>query len=469
MISKKQTFVFLAIYIGLRVFSYFFHPGNFLNTFIAALILFSTIYFLLKNDQRGWYIVATEIFLGGTENFLEIGGISLRTLLLVFSAVIFIWQKIKSKEIRAIINSNKIFCALASVLYIWIAFTIARGYLAGHNAKEIISDVIPYLFLFYYFPLRELLQSDRFKKIAAGLLTATVFGNLIFILFTFAFYSANILHLQDAYYHWFRDIANGKITGYDFNFYRIVLNEQLLLIPLLLYFISQIIKQSQKIYIYLALSLLIILPINFTRIYILALPVGLLFLFNKTRWKRWLICSAAAIAIFFLSFTLIHSAASRGQSLGWEFFGIRLQSIAMPQIEDSSLSRMILLPAILDKIKVSPILGNGLGDTVTAYIPMNKQTITTAQFDWGYLEIIDEMGIIGMLIWITILAWIICSICKSDSQSKNGLITSVIALMVINITSPALFHVMGIILFTVIVAHASSKQLPSPLHNPQLS
>ena len=105
-------------------------------------------------------------------------------------------------------------------------------------------------------------------------------------------------------------------------------------------------------------------------------------------------------------------------------------------------------------------MGNGVGDTVTAYIPMEKQTLTTAQFDWGYLEIIDEMGIIGLIIWIIFLGWIL----------KNGpLAASVIALLVINITSPALFHVMGIIWFVFLLAHASLKQSPLPVHTVQLS
>ena len=40
---------------------------------------------------------------------------------------------------------------------------------------------------------------------------------------------------------------------------------------------------------------------------------------------------------------------SRGQSLGWELLGLRLGSIASPSIEESSLSRIMLLPKIWEK------------------------------------------------------------------------------------------------------------------------
>jgi O-antigen ligase len=266
---------------------------------------------------------------------------------------------------------------------------------------------------------------------------------------TFIAYSSGFLALQDSYYHWFRDIAGGKITDLNNNFYRIVVNEHLLLVPILLYFVNKVIKNKNKFYHFIILSLLFIFSLNLTRIYILAHIVGLIFLFSRQYWKRWLFYSFGSILIFVLLFSAIHLVASRGQSFGWELLGLRIGSIASPSIEESSLSRMMLLPKILDKIKQKPFWGNGMGDTVTVYSPVIKKEITTTQFDWGYLEIIDEMGIMGMLIWLSLITYILYQILKI--KDKKYLLAILSSILIINLTSPALFHVLGIILLIILI------------------
>ncbi len=445
----------LVAYLALRIFAYFFQPDSFVNNLIAGVILVAVIYLLSKKDppdqkvvrasELGWLIIAAEIMLGGAGNFLSIAGIALRTWFLVFSLAIYFLQNLKN--LKQLFSDNRKVAYLLGLLYLFVGIAFARGYFFGHSSKEIISDTIPYLFFLYYFPLKELLTSEKFKQTALNLLIAAIVGNLIFVLFTFVLYSGNLFNLQDSYYHWFRDVANGKITGYDFNYYRIFLNEQLLLVPLLLWLVNKTIKKTEKIYLFLSLCLLVILSVNITRIYILALAVGLLFLFNKTNWKRWLICSVCTLLLFFSSFTIIHTLASRGQSLGWEFFGLRLQSIAMPQIEDSSLSRMMLLPKILDRIKTHPILGNGSGDTVTVFSPIDKKNITTPQFDWGYLEIWDELGLLGLAAWLGLIVY-----CFMLNTKNKAFVAALVALLVINITSPALFHVLGVLWISILLA-----------------
>ena len=201
------------------------------------------------------------------------------------------------------------------------------------------------------------------------------------------------------------------------------------------------------------MTLMSILTINLTRIYFVALAVGILFLFSKTNWKRWLIYSAGALAFFIIIFTFTHLAATKGKSAGWEYLGLRLQSITAPQTEDSSHSRMLLLPKIWEKIKAHPLLGNGLGDTITVYSPVFKKEITTSHFDWGFLEIWDEMGLVGLIAWLLLIAY-----CIVLTAKNNGPLAALVGLLVINITSPALFHVMGIIFLTTILVLKKSAQ-----------
>ena len=470
--SKKQIPIFLAAYFALRIFSYFFSPStplyfaNPINWIVSTTILLLVVYFLLKKDERGWLIIAGELILGGAGSFLEIKGISLRTLLLVLSMVIFAYQTIRER-VYNIFLSNKTILLIFSALYAAVGMSAARGYYLGNDPKLILADTIPYLFFLYYFPLKQLLTSEKFRQMSFAMLITAIIGNFIFTYFTLAGFSSGVFILQDSYYHWFRDVAGGKITDYGTGFFRILTNEQLLLVPLLLLFISNAFlsfpqqRESRHfvhwIPIYMGMTLLPLLTINLTRIYFLALAVGILFLFSAKNWKRWIAYCAGALIFFIMAFTLTHLAATKGKSLGWEYLGLRLQSIAMPQTEDSSLSRLLLLPKILEKIKLHPLLGNGLGDTVTVYSPVFKANVTTPHFDWGYLEIIAEMGLLGLLAWLALIIY-----CLVLNKKNKAALAALVGLLVINVTSPALFHVLGVVL----IAYLFSSSL---FQKPQLN
>lgn len=459
MLQKKQFFIFLSVYAALRLFSFFSGPEtplqtqHWLNAAVAAGVLLAALYFFIKNDVRGWYIVALEIILGGSGGFLSLYHLSLRTWLLAASLAVFTFQKIKAKTIGQTLAQNLPAGGLVLGLVGAAAIQALHGLLNHHDPRLVFADFIPYLFLLYYFPLRELAGDNKFRATALSALAAVVVGNALFILLTFAGFSAGIFSLQDAYYHWYRDAAQGKITELPYHFYRSVLNEHLLLAPLLLYFLYNRFYRRHihaALYTLLSAALLVILSINLTRIYLLALIIGLLALFSRIEWRRWLIGSLTTVVFFGTAFTAIHSLASRGASPGWEIFGIRLQSIVSPAIEESSFSRMLLLPKIIEKIRTRPLFGEGLGATVSAYSPIFNAVIVTPHFDWGYLELFAELGAAGFLIWIFFIAFIFRAYTKE--QLPNWQLAGLLALLAINATSPALFHALGIVWFAVLLA-----------------
>ena len=461
--QTKQVLGGLMFYTVIRVFSYFFSPttplysANPINWLVSAGILGAAIYFLLKKDIRGWFIIAAELILGGAGSFLEIGGIALRTILLVVAMGIFVYQTIAEKKYQIFWqNKYTVFATCGLVLAASLAATI--GYLHGHPLKLIIADLIPYFFFLYYFPLSQLIISENSRRITFRMILAAIIGNFLFIYGTLVGFSTKLFVLQDNYYHWFRDVASGKITDYATGFFRIVLNEQLLLIPLFLVLFSYQLRKDKikhhRLITLASILLLAILTINLTRIYLVALAVGMLLLFSFKNWKKWFVYSAIATGIFVSIFVLTNLAATKGKSLGLEYLGLRLQSIAAPTIEDSSLSRTLLLPKIWEKIKTNPVLGTGLGDTVTVYSPVFKQEITTPHFDWGYLEIWAEMGLIGLLAWFVLIGYILWLLRPNLASG-----VPLAALLAINLTSPALFHVMGILLITILATIAAKNQI----------
>ncbi|MDD2757892.1 MAG: O-antigen ligase family protein [Patescibacteria group bacterium] len=469
--NRKQFFWFLILYFGLRLFSYFFTPptpllaGSIVNTAVSTALALWGAYWLIKNDARGWLIVAGEIIFCGSGNILSIGSISLRTILLAVSLTIFFIHILRKKQFTIF---HTVLAKIIFLVVLWGAAAAVIGLNNGHQSTRIFSDFIPYLFLLYYFPLLEWLKNERFKNTCFNMIIAALGGGAVMLIFTLFAFSFGWLAMQGAYYHWFRDVAGGKITDLGTGFFRLVLNEHLLLIPLLLWFIFRQITKPAWINIGLILASSAILAVNLTRVYFLALVIGLAWLFSRANWRRWLKYSVLTLAGVFVIFTVFYSVTSRGHSLGWEFFGIRLQSIAAPQIEDSSLSRLLLLPKIMEKIKTAPVLGQGLGDTVTVYSPVLAQEITTPHFDWGYLEILAEMGVIGLLFWLSLIGYLIFLGSKKTTAVGSSYLSPLIALMVINITAPAFFHVLGIvtIAITAAVSHASAPQSASPLQIP---
>jgi hypothetical protein len=151
MFLKKQIAGGLMVYTVIRVFSYFFSPStplytaNPVNWIISASILMAAIYFLLKKDIRGWYIIAAELTLGGAGSFLEIGGVALRTILLITAMSIFFFHIIKEKNYKTIFEHTvlpPIFIGLFAI----IITSALHGYTQGNSLTLIVADIIPYFF-----------------------------------------------------------------------------------------------------------------------------------------------------------------------------------------------------------------------------------------------------------------------------------------------------------------------------------
>ncbi len=475
MLNKKQLTGFIIGYFVLRVFAYFFGPdtplqvASIVNQIITTLIFVGTIYLIFKQDWRGWAIIAGEIILGGAGGYLALGGIALRTWLLFGSLIIFTFQIIRDRFIQQELYFLIRQMAAPILLLLMIAeFGAINGYLNGHDIKLIFADGLPYVFLLYTFPLLHFWTNKPFRSTLFNLFVAGIIGNVTFAFFTFSGFSSGIFTLQDNFYHWFRDVAGGKITDLTQNFYRVVLNEHLLLSPLLVYFIGrQTAPQTDRgpdsrkipaaphknIFVVLAILLLAVLSLSLTRAYMLGIAGGLLLLVRRDNWQRLLMYGAGVIVTFVVIFSSTHLFASRGHSAGWELLGLRTQAISAPQLDDSGLSRLLILPAIWEKIKYTPFFGTGLGDTVTIYSPILKKTITTPHFDWGYFEIAAELGLLGLVAWLYFIGYLIFNIFKNKvGDARRIFLATLFCFLIINITSPALTHVIGMVWLIIIIS-----------------
>lgn len=186
----------------------------------------------------------------------------------------------------------------------------------------------------------------------------------------------------------------------------------------------------------------------------MGLAVGLLLLKYQNNWQDWLKIVVFNVLAIFLLFTGVNFLASGGQSLGWEILGLRLSSLAVPTMEESSNNRLLLLPTIKDLIKAEPIIGHGLGQTIE-FVDAKGNLVSTRHFDWGYLEMWAEWGLAALVLFLFILFTTAKKLIYKLNKNQAlplGLLTGLASLLIINITAPALSHVLGIIYLALLLS-----------------
>jgi len=375
----------VLIYVCIRLLSFFTYHLPVANQIIAVLLIAAFGYLSVKKLSTAWIILIAELLVDGAGHFFELQDFLLRTWFLGIFALVWLYQKIKEKKIQ--LNLPRYIMRGMGAVVVVLLWSILNGFLKDHAAIHILQDAILYGFLFLVFPALEF--HKNLEKPFASIVKAFLIGSAAFSLLSFFIYTSGMGTLPDNYYHWFRNIAVGKITDLGDNFFRIVVSEHLYIVPIILVLTALLIKdwKNKMLWFYLFLSS-IILSLNFSRIYFVALAAGMLFLTFKNSLKKWFLVSAGVTVCVLFSFSSLYFTASRGNSLGLELLGLRIGGATSPKAEVSGAIRLAILPNAIGTIKAHPWMGSGLGTTVTYVDPASQKEVTRTQFDWGYLEVI---------------------------------------------------------------------------------
>ncbi|MCX6780649.1 MAG: hypothetical protein NT003_00820 [Candidatus Magasanikbacteria bacterium] len=211
----------LAFYIALRALSFFLKDSSASLEIIAALLIGAFIYSCVKNISLAWKLLVIELLLDGAGHFFELRSLLLRTWFLGIFACAWITHKLKARS-KIIFPQKNISIALAifGAFFFW---AIINGLMHKNSVTFVLQDAMLYLFVTLLFPALEFEHDNQMINALATKIF--IFGTTIFSAITFALYSSRLFFLTDPYYHWFRDIAAGKITDLGLNFFRIVLPE----------------------------------------------------------------------------------------------------------------------------------------------------------------------------------------------------------------------------------------------------
>lgn len=462
-----MTISFVVVYLLTRSLSFATYQHSTINQLIASFLLGAYAYTCVRNPKLGWFILVGELILGGAGHFFELNGLLLRTWLLFIFVTTWLWTSFKSRNFT--LPNRSIWLTLLSLACVTL-FAGLNGFYHNHNLTVIVQDAITFGFLGLLLPTVGTWRDYVPQTLALG--KAWLIGSSIFSALTLFIYSSGLGHLPDTYYHWFRNIASGKITDLGNHFFRIVLPEHIIIVPLILLITAWLIRSplDKKLWFW-QMCALFILTLNFSRIYFIGLVVGMLVLAYKQNFRvYWRVTTLSLLTLCALFFTT-HLISSRGHDTGLALFGVRLGGSVAPAADVSGAIRLAILPDALQQIKHNPLLGSGLGATVTYLDPATQKSVTRTQFDWGYLELLAEFGVLGVCLFIFFgfkLITQIVSFLKIHNKKSPiaiGLLAGTISLVLINTTTPALFHGFGILYFVFIlsVTNHASAELPAEL------
>lgn len=463
-LKPKFIYNILLVMLGWRIVSALGHYFPVLELPLFILVFLYFIFVTIKKRWWGVLMLFTELVIGSQGHMLEItvNVFSIPIRLAMFAAIFLIWLFIdfKLKEFWQLLKNSRIL-----QLFIVVLITIKLGFLLGllnHPFSDAFFDANGYFFLGLAFPLITYMKSkeqliELFNLIFAG--TIFMAGELVIYLYVFF----HQFGWQTEWYKWLRDTRLAEITpmAKSTDFYRIFLQSYLyagvaLCIAKIAYAHSMIAKKWMIIIS--TSSIIVILSSSSRSIWyalFLIVPIIILDLALKsgprqTAVKKVLISLIISITLA-LSVILIATNLPIPIPSQWYAFNIIGERLNVSD-EAGASTRWKMLPPLFEQIKKHPFFGDGFGTSVTYNSddpriktvdnPTGKRT--TYAFEWGILDTITEIGIIGTLIFFLFWGTLQYKLLRSNNELFKILAVVNGFILLVHITTPYLNHPLGL-------------------------
>lgn len=418
-----------------------------LSPFLLLLIFGLTIFFALRRPEQGIYILFAELFIGSRGHLLDYHFVSLR--LVVFTAVFFSWLINDIRRDQLWIGLGKAAWSYW-LLFLVIVLGALSGYLRGNASNNIFYDVNGYLYLAILPAVVSTIKSKEqldkiFEILKAAILVIAAKTLLLFLWFSLGWPGVTTL------YHWVINQDIGEITGNIGQASRIFMQSQIwALVGVFIFSLRDRWLVVSAALLALIMSLSRSLWLGGMAGAIFGLLAGLFLL----RSQRLRLFKVAAIIVLI-------SAIEGGAFFAFSRFVGRSEAVGSrvenPVNEAAGGARIFELTKLLPEIGKHPVFGSGFGTEVTfpSFLPEKTTTdnpqgnITTYAFEWGYLDMILKVGFLGFLVYLIFIARIFSlgiqkSSATADKNQNLGVLSGLVALVVLNITTPYLNHPLGI-------------------------
>lgn len=427
----------------------FGHPGA-ANLACLAVILATFIVGWLNPPWLA-YIGMGELIIGSKGYLLSVsyGGHVMSLRIVLFVATVILVALLAWRRRITFFWKTPLSIPLISLM-LWLGLAAVWGLAQGHQTLDVFLDLNAFGYIGLWWCWWSLLKNDPHKAsmitmvVLSGVTIVGIKSWLMVVLF------GQPLDNWSGLYHWIRDTGVGEITKISANYYRVFFQSQIFgLYVLLTAWMLAIQNRSRWIWWAATISALAII-ISLSRSFWLGVVGGLmtiLFIVGQNKWwtklkHLWMVIPTAVLAIglFFWAVNFpypwtIGSSAGRGNAVV-----TRLKSAGSAA---AFTARQNQIQPLLQAIAVNPVIGRGFGQEVSFFStdPRIKGWRTTTAFELGYLDLWLKIGLIGLglMTW-----WIIKILLRLSHTKWIILIPSVIALGVVNATTPYLNHPLGL-------------------------
>jgi len=440
---------------------------------LSLLVLCLSIYRL----QYGIYAALIELLIGSQGHYFDlvINGqtISMRMAIFAIVLISFLYHILRQKTLLRYLISffrNKTLLLLGFVC-IW---GLISAKINGNTLGNIFNDFNAWLYFLYLLPIIYVLRDKKHLTTVWPLLLAGITAVSLKSIFFLYVFSHKFNHLTDYLYDWGRDTRWGEFTLVSGGLFRIFSQAQvfaligtMLLLGSLLF--SDKFKLNKKVWwsfaVLTALNISTVLLSLSRSFWVGLLAAGVVMLlfaifYYRFKFTEILGLVGRSLVVFFLSLIVLIIIL---------FFPIPQQTVLNPSLalnsrfdiqDQAGASRWNQLPHLFKSIVKHPILGSGWGATITyesrdpRITSINNPTgiYTTYAFEWGYLDIILKIGLLGLFIYAAlvykIMRQLFILLKNKEAHSQNvllvGLFLGLIALVATHVFSPYLNHPLGI-------------------------
>jgi len=482
-IFNQNIICILLLILIIETFSLlsYYHP--LLSGFYFLIILLILLIFSAYKLEFGLYFALIELFTGsqGYLFYLPLGDFKISFRLGIFIVIFLVWifKHFNWKKYYQLLKTNRLWQSFLLFL-IFIALGILNGLIQNNGFKNIFFDFNGYLYFGLFFLFWDLIKrKSQIINTLQVLFTALIYSSLKIFL-TLYFFTHKFTNTSSFFYTWIRDTRVGEITWAGNGFYRIFFQSQLfslisifIISCLIIYLIKKSKNHSGKIFklkkFWFLLGILTIIQtsilISFSRSYwlggicgFIALYFYLIFIYKIKLNNILKIFSinliSGILGILLLLIIVNFPLPLSGGKFSASMLEDRLTTISG---EAGASSRWNLLPILIKENRSNLLLGTGFGTAITYQTedPRIKNEnnpegwYTTYSFEWGYLDTITEIGIIGLIVYLIFIGQIFWlgfkNLINKKSQLLNaGFLIGLIVLLVVHAFSPYLNHPLGI-------------------------
>lgn len=488
--NKNLFFLSLGIIILCEAVSFMGIAWPAVVNVFTALLIMGVLWLSLKQPAYGFLILLAELLIGSQGYLLWIGEtgnhISLRIALWIVVMAIWVVKELTQfLRVKRLANhwSNFSFYFPFLFLLLILALAAVNGFLSNNDNNLIFIEAKRWLYIITLVPLIIVLKQADFRQEFSTVISAAALWLALKTLILLYIFSHG-LEISDVIYTWTRANLLGEITTLANGFSRVFLQSQVfsllgfifatvIFLKLLKQTAWQLSKQAVVYGLASALFLSVII-ISLSRSFWFGLSVAIIFMivviifFLRPKIKE--LTKGVLFLLAILVATLCILFITLEFPLPKPLFGFNssLLSDRANTNDAAANSRWALLPVMNQAIFKQPILGYGLGKTLT-YNSSDPRIIksssngsyTTNAFEWGWLDIWLKLGILGLVAYL----WFLLAIAKQAALAfKNNpyqslaAMAALLALVCLNVFTPYLNHPLGFAYLAIIMITLSFEE-----------